>query len=224
MQPISDRYKTEQLDMRLAGHNLSLVRVTNTDELYAELVAKGESHADVADERIPYWADLWPSAVALAEEVLVHPLITPGTQVLEIGCGLALPGIAAALRGAELTLTDYLAEPLLFAEYNWKLNLKTAPRLALLDWRAPSGFPPADVLLASDVAYEKRSFDHLPAAFKHLLKPGGTILLSEPNRLMARHFIESLPSQGFSVSRKSVPVKLNGRVNEVSVYEIREIK
>ena len=83
-----NRYETEELSLDVAGEPFRLLRVTNTDQLYVELVAKGEAHADVADERIPYWADLWPSALALALEVIENEKITPGTRVLEIGCGL----------------------------------------------------------------------------------------------------------------------------------------
>ena len=47
-----------------------------------------------ADEYLPYWVELWPAARMLAKAILREPW-TPGTEVLEIGCGLGLPGIAA---------------------------------------------------------------------------------------------------------------------------------
>jgi predicted nicotinamide N-methyase len=223
MNGIDSRYLTEKLALNIAGEELSLIRVTNTDELYAELIAKGEGHPDVKDERIPYWADLWPSALALAEEVLQSTRIKPGTSVLEIGCGLGLPGIAAGIKGAKVKMTDYVSEPLDFASINWKLNLSSEPDLAILDWRTPGQSFAAEVVLASDIAYEKRTFEFLPHAFRTLLKPGGVILLSEPNRAVAAEFFKTLPSKGFAFSRKTAKVQLNGRENEVCVYEIRDI-
>jgi predicted nicotinamide N-methyase len=222
MKQLPGRYETEQLSLTLSGTAFNLVRVTNTDALYAELVAKGPGHEDVLDERIPYWADLWPSALALAEEVLANPAIGADTEVLEIGCGMALPGIAAGKKGARVTLTDYLAEPLEFAAYNWSLNLDSKPELGLLDWRHPAGKPLCEVLLASDIAYEKRTFDFLPQAFRQLVKPGGVILLSEPRRLLAVDFFNQLPSLGFEIKASSRMVSLNSRNNEVNVYEIRQ--
>jgi predicted nicotinamide N-methyase len=222
MNSLNKRYVTEELTLELADHPFRVLRVTNTDELYAELLAKGETHEDVADERIPYWADLWPSALALATEVLDSPYVKSGTRVLEIGCGLALPGIAAGMKGAKVLMTDYLSEPLDFACINWKMNLPTAPQTRLMDWRFPDPHDAVEVILASDVAYEKRSFEFLLHAFRTLLVPGGHVIMSEPNRMMARDFFKNLPSEGFSFERKEVRVPLNGRNNTVSVYLIHD--
>jgi hypothetical protein len=39
-----------------------------------------------SDERIPYWADVWESAIVLAEEL--SQLDGRGLSLLELGCGL----------------------------------------------------------------------------------------------------------------------------------------
>ncbi|MFI5148943.1 MAG: class I SAM-dependent methyltransferase [Bacteroidia bacterium] len=222
METLDPRYETELLEFSLGGISFSLVRVTNTDALYADLVAKGPGHEDVLDERIPYWADLWPSALALAETVRTHQAIKPGIEVLELGCGLGLPGIVAGKKGAKVVLTDYMGEPLQFARHNWKLNMDSEPELSLLDWRKPEGTAPCDVLLASDIAYEKRAFEYLPHAFRNLVKPGGLILLSEPCRMLAASFFDKLPGLGFCIERTAHTVSLNQRKYDVNVYEIRE--
>src|SRR5215218_11367546 len=61
--------------------------------------------AFAVDEFVPYWAELWPSAVALARVVARRPLT--GRRVLELGCGLGLPAIAAALGGGRVLATDW---------------------------------------------------------------------------------------------------------------------
>ena len=48
------------------------------------------------DEFLPYWAELWRSGVALAE--VVSALDVRDKRVLELGAGLGLPSLAAALR------------------------------------------------------------------------------------------------------------------------------
>ena len=57
------------------------------------------------DEFLPYWAERWPSGIALAEHLAAHDL--RGARVLEIGCGLGLPSLVAARLGADVVATDW---------------------------------------------------------------------------------------------------------------------
>ncbi len=53
-------------------------------------------------DRDPYWCDVWPSAISMAEELLARPDLVQGKSVCEIGCGLGLAGLAAAMCGKYL--------------------------------------------------------------------------------------------------------------------------
>ena len=57
------------------------------------------------EEFLPYWAELWASGVALAHDVARRAL--RGARVVELGCGLGLPSIAAALAGGRVLATDW---------------------------------------------------------------------------------------------------------------------
>lgn len=196
-----DHFQTEELTLDIAGISIKLLQITNVDELFEALIAKGEAHADVLDERIPYWAELWPAAIALSEHLVKYNVIPTGTSVTEIGCGLGLTGIIAGKLGATITLTDYLDEALAFAKRNWALNHKSEAQFIQMDWRKPNPALAADVVLASDVCYEKRFLQDLPHAFRVLCKPGGHIFVSDPYRSAATGFFESLENQGFSCER-----------------------
>lgn len=50
-------------------------------------------------DRDPYWCRVWPSALALARLILQNPKLVAGKSVCDIGAGLGLTGIAAALAG-----------------------------------------------------------------------------------------------------------------------------
>jgi predicted nicotinamide N-methyase len=143
------------------------------------------------EEFLPYWAELWPSAVALAR--YVAGLELHERTVLELGCGLALPSIVAARRGARALATDWSAEALLFAERNARRNgveLETA----LVDWSRP-----ADVLargrwslvLAADVLYERRNVEPLLELLPLL---ADEVLLADPNRPALRAFLDAAAS------------------------------
>ena len=84
------RFRTTTRELELAGRTIRLLMPANADELISE--------ADFdRDERLPYWADLWPSARILAEELAVMRL--RGQRVLELGCGLGVVAIGAVLGG-----------------------------------------------------------------------------------------------------------------------------
>ncbi len=157
-----------------------------------ELIDKGEEHEDYQDERLPYWADLWHSAIGLASYLATESIIRPGMAVTEIGCGLGLPGIVAGMLGGQVVLTDYLPEALEVTRLNWEQNIDTEGRFEVMDWRTPRPELSAALVLASDVAYEERSFEALIAALPSLVRPGGRIILSEPSRAMAQEFIKQL--------------------------------
>lgn len=205
----------------LHGLTVQLDSLTNFDELFEQLLAKGEESEEVKDERIPYWADLWPSAVALGRYLVNSGLVKPETTVIEIGCGLGLPGIVAGMLGArDVHFTDYLEDALSYAKQNWALNCLHPARFSLLDWRQPDPALAADLVLASDVAYETRFFPELPHAFQTLCKPGGRILFSEPGREVAQVFLDTLPDLGFEVKKTMVEGELNGLGYQVGVFDL----
>jgi predicted nicotinamide N-methyase len=213
-------FKTAAHEIVIDGQRFAILSVTNFDELYEHLIAKGLQHEEVADERIPYWAELWPSAVGLATHLIKYPSLIKGKTVLEIGAGLGLPSLVAAPLGATVTATDYLPDAVDFAEKNAALNKITNINFKTFDWRKAEGYQRFDVLLASDVAYERSQFEHLQHAFTHLVKPGGLILLSEPNRYIAESFIEGLIHAGYSLENYAYDVEVKEIKSNVSVYEI----
>ena len=79
-----------------------------------------DDHAFEHEEYLPYWAELWPSGVALARRVAVRSL--RGARVLELGCGLGLPSLAAALAGGRVLATDWSAEAIDATAANAKRN------------------------------------------------------------------------------------------------------
>ena len=215
------RYQLEDHVFQLGENEVLIKVVSDSEALLDELIAKGSDHPDVEDERIPYWADLWHSAIALAEWVSEHPVVNPASQVLELGCGLGMSGIAAGLKGANVLQTDYLPEALDMAALCWRLNILRVPQTAILDWRDPQTDFRPQVLLAADVMYEERNGPPLLKAIKHLLPENGVLLLTEPGRPMGQAFLEQLPAEGFSVHRSKREVWFKKHRVNVHQAEIR---
>lgn len=217
-------YRTKQVQLQLEHLHVELSLIENLDELISELLGKEADHEDLLDERIPYWAELWPSARVLSRHLIAVQVLLSGKSVLEVGCGLGLPGIVAGMLGAEkVCMTDYLPDALVFARHNWEQNLNTPACFELLDWRTPTPALAADIVLASDIAYEKRAFEFLPSALRALCRPGGLILVADPSRSSAPEFFGNLPQQGFSVEVFQYIEPYNGHNFRVQVYALKPL-
>lgn len=225
-------FKTDNINLKIGDFDIQLTVINNIDELFDALVQKGSDHEDVKDERIPYWAELWASAVAMAQYLVENQLITEGVSVTEIGCGLALPSIVAGKMGGNVVMTDYLKDALDFAALNWNQNVKhKKAQTQLLDWRRPDPSVSADILLASDVAYEARAFQPLLNAFKTLLKPHGRIIITEPNRPVSKEFFSQLDTlltnentEGrYHLTHSAVKIERKGHLHHVNIYDLKQL-
>ena len=135
----------------------------------------------------PYWAVLWRSGVALGRELAAMDL--RGLRVVELGCGLAVPSIAAARAGADVLATDACGEALALAERNARAN-GTRIETAGVDWATPDALVdrgPFDLALAADVLYERASVAPLLSLLPRL---AGEAWLADPGRPAADAFLE----------------------------------
>lgn len=151
------------------------------------------------DERLPYWAELWPSAHVLAAELEGRSL--DGARVIELGCGVGLPAIVAALRGAEVLATDWYEDALGFVRANADAaGARVEARL--LDWNAPPDdlLHPGearDLAIGADLLYERRNGPALARLLPAVLKPGGEALVADPRRPHADALLNPLIAAGW---------------------------
>jgi predicted nicotinamide N-methyase len=160
------------------------------------------------EEFLPYWAELWPSAVALSAAVAARR--PRGCRVVELGCGLALPAIVAALEGAHVLATDWSTEALAYARRNAHANgaqLETL-RVAWADAAALLARAPFDLVVAADVLYERRN---VPQLLELLPRLGAEVLLADPGRPALTAFLEGA-ADAWLVTRDEVPELPRGGV------------
>lgn len=174
-----------------------------------------------ADEYLPYWTDLWPAARMLAKAVL-RECWPPGLAVLEIGCGLGLPGLAALAAGMRVTFSDLDATALWFAAENARLNGFGAFEVLPLDWRTPPPGMQFPVVLASDLVYELRNINPLVALIQKVVAPGGVCLLTDQDRLPSYNLREALDGEGMPYTTRIVRAGApGGRRVRGTLYRIR---
>lgn len=209
-------------DYRIGQLTVHLETIDDTESLLDDLIERGPEDPDYQDEVLPYWADLWHSALGLTEIMVERSDELRGKKVIELGCGLGLPGIAAVMLGAEVTFTDYVADALAFARRNLEHNVaEHNARFLELDWRNPAINETFDFVLAADVAYEKRFFTPLYSTIEGLLAPDGECWLSEPGRPIARAFLSGFTDRGFQeIWRTSKVASLDEVKRAVSIRAV----
>ncbi|PHI21865.1 methyltransferase [Lewinellaceae bacterium SD302] len=215
-------HSTTLRDYRIGQLTVHLETIDDTESLLDDLIERGPADPDYQDEVLPYWADLWHSALGLAESMVERSDELRGKKVIELGCGLGLPGIAAVMLGAEVTFTDYVADALDFARLNLEHNVpEHNARFMELDWRKPALKETFDFVLAADVAYEKRFFKPLYSTIRGLLAPNGQCWLSEPGRPIAREFLSGFTDHGFQeIWRTNKVASLDGVKRTVSIRAV----
>jgi predicted nicotinamide N-methyase len=162
------------------GLRLSVLRPASAEELIDEAAFDEE-------EFLPYWAELWASGLALAHHVAALEL--SGLRVLELGCGLGLPALAAARRGAEVLATDWAEDAIELLRRNAERN-GVFLRLGRVRWSEPEALlraAPWDLVLGADLLYEARNAEQLAELLPQL---GGEVLLAEPGRPYAKELLE----------------------------------
>ena len=140
----------------------------------------------------PYWSVLWRSGVALAREL--DGVALRGLRVVELGCGLALPSIAAARAGATVLATDTCVDALTLAARNAHAN-DVRIETARVDWAEPDQLvrqAPFDMVLAADVLYELAS---IPLLLSLLPRLAPEAWLADPGRPAGVAFLEQAGSQ-----------------------------
>ena len=134
----------------------------------------------------PYWSVLWRSGVALARELEGAPL--DGLRVVELGCGIAVPSIAAARAGADVLATDSDPEALELVAQNAHAN-GVRVETAVVDWAQPDDLvsrAPFDLVLAADVLYERAAVAQLLSLLPRLAPEAW---LADPGRTVADAFL-----------------------------------
>jgi predicted nicotinamide N-methyase len=176
--------------VQLAGVEVVIERPADAEVLLDE-------EAFARDEFLPYWAELWPSAVALARRL--GPNRCRGRSVLELGCGVGLPSVAAALHGGRVLATDWADEALCFVVRNAAAN-GVAVETALVPWSAASSAPIGsfDLVLGADLLYEARNVEPLLRTATVSCAPGGEVLIADPGRSHADRFLALAARNGWA--------------------------
>jgi predicted nicotinamide N-methyase len=211
---LTNRFHTVESTLRIADRDLSLVHPASAEDLISE--------ADFErDERLPYWADLWPAGRVLAAYVARLP--GAGRSLLELGCGAGLVATAAALAGFDVCATDYYDDALRFTTLNVAAHTGRAPRTRLVDWRQlPTDLGRFDYVVGSDVLYERVYGQLVARAIDVTLKAGGEAIIADPGRIAAEEFTNDAALRGLRLAKREEVPFVEGVIRQkISLYRLR---
>lgn len=216
--PLPSQYRTRfnvvEEEVRVGDARFTLARPADAEALISEEDFN-------RDERLPYWADLWPSAYALGEMVLETRGQWRHGQGVELGCGIGLVACCAVRAKLELTITDYYEDALAFAMANVRANTGRDATARHLDWRAlPGDVGRFDFVLAADVLYELSYGPLVARVTNQLLRPGGKGWIADPGRTGAGAFVAEARALGVHVVSHSRRVRVKDREHDITLYEL----
>jgi predicted nicotinamide N-methyase len=187
---VGERVGRREIRFDLDGRPLVLTAAADLEDLLL---------TDRDIEQPPYWAVVWPAGVALAAHLKSQRDLV-GKVTLELGCGAGLPGIVARRRGARVLQTDLFPEAVALARWNARRNGAGSIRHLAMDWRHWSLRGRFDLILASDVLYDRALHTPLAAILETNLAERGEAWLADPGRPLALEFAARLESAGWSVA------------------------
>jgi ETFB lysine methyltransferase len=210
---LSHRFRTSVEDATVDAHTFSILKPANSDDLIRE-------EDFVKDERLPYWADVWPSSLVLASRLL--ELDGRGRTALELGCGVGLSTLAATKAGFDVLSTDYYEDALDVTRANVFRNLGTFAQTRLVDWRhMPEDLGRFDLVFASDVLYETEYAELLPVILRGALTENGMALIADPGRVAAPVFVEACAANGLVIQEKDTrPFEVGEIRQKIDIYRI----
>jgi predicted nicotinamide N-methyase len=175
LREVRKKYQVAFENLQLRGKEIKLLTVTDLEPL----LAGKDPFKDV--ESFPFWVKLWEAAMILADLMMATPP-PEGKRLLELGAGLGAPGIAAALNGYQVTLSDYEAHILEFQRISAAANGLKGLECRIIDWKKPPELKKFDTLIGAEILFREEFFEPLLQVFRQYLAPGGVIYLAHDVR------------------------------------------
>jgi len=194
------------------------VRLLKVDDL-EELLDGKDPFANVSE--FPFWVKLWEAAIILAYTLHGIPG-AEGKRLLEVGAGLGAPGLAAAVNGFDVTITDYEDVILDFQRVSAAASGLEEVKCSMLDWLNPPEMEQFDVLAGAEVLFREEFFQPLLDVFNKYLKKDGLIFLAHDARRQSLPKFLELAGKDYEIAGKAQKFRKDGKDVTIIVNRLRK--
>ncbi|MCX7822355.1 MAG: protein N-lysine methyltransferase family protein [Syntrophobacterales bacterium] len=232
MNIIRSRYDVEVESVTIGDRILKVLQIKDMEEQILDKLEKSitgdtliKHPGELTDEvllqlmEMRWWTKIWEPSFVLALFMGKMPPVK-GQRVLEIGAGMGIVGVYAALCGHEVTISDISEDALLFARAHTIMNGCPHVPVVAIDWRLPYTDRPFEVIIGSEVVYDRRTYDILVNFLDQALAPGGTIFLAKNRDLKTPLFFEKMVGL-FKFKQKIIKLSGGDGLMEVELYAIK---
>jgi predicted nicotinamide N-methyase len=151
----------------------------------------------------PLFGQVWPSAQVLA--LAMQSQAIAGKRILEIGAGLALASLVMHRRGGDVTVTDWHPLTEAFLRENLEANaLGPLPcwpgNWTLDDTDGQSGLGRFDLIVGSDVLYERQQPAQLARFIDQHATLGAEVVIVDPDRSNRSAFCRDMAALGYRLT------------------------
>lgn len=167
-----------------------------------------------------YWAKVWPAAVGLCIFLQKNLQYVKNKNVLELAAGPGLPGIFCAAYARQVCISDIEPQAVALARLSATKHQLKNVSCRVIDWSDLQNVPLPEVLLLSDINYEPSQFEQLLSVIRYFLDNQCTVILSTPQRLMAKAFINQLLL--FCKDQTETEVEIDGQKTTISVFVLKK--
>ncbi|MGE3262117.1 MAG: methyltransferase [Bacteriovoracia bacterium] len=205
MRPFTFPYETKVEELELGSRCLRIESLASLDQTidahFKEFERTGNT--DLFEDLCPYFGNPWPAGRALASYADEHSGDWRGLEILELGCGLALPSLVLAQAGIKARVMDLHPDVPAFLERNLKHNSLHGIECETADWTYGVGGAEPDILLGSDILYDAK----IPEALLGYLKKSSRwreLVIADPDRPHLGKFLEGVKSLGWHLEEEGL--------------------
>ena len=205
---IRKQFKVDFRPLKIRNVQLQMLQVTDLEHL----LGGKDPFANV--EEFPFWVKLWEASMVLADAMASMPAKQNET-LLELGAGMAAPGLVAAASGYQVTLSDYEPHILDFQRVSAAANGLDSIDFRMIDWLKPPEMAPFDRIIGAEILFRADFFQPLLEIFKQYLAPEGEIFMAHDMRRKSVPQFLDIAQKDFNIG--VIKRTLNSEDGEITV-------